>query len=499
MPTDTTSAFIIAYHKRNNYFFANLQADFKSQTELATWRNDKREVFGNIQKTMLPFLGVSLASIILTVVRFALSKDLAYFFLAICYSLTFAFCMLLYFLFPVYWGERPVVDPLLTIHLIHFFIFTAIAFLSVSMRFFYVQGEFVRRNNRMTNALALVSSLIAVCTLGASFITEKYYLINNCSMVAAAIITTTYGIHLFVIRKDIKNAFKIVVVGLILMMTFVDFGFFLVLIEDNWNIGYEVLQGFPMIVGLTIMNIFTISAFSKREHQALQESMDLKSRVFEAEMAVVQRSLNPHFIFNCLNLIDSFLFANNNKSARKVLFDFSDLLRLVIDKSPNQLIILCDELEMLRLYLDLERSRSEDCFEYNILVDNNLDTGSLLVPPLIIQPIVENAVKHGILNRKFSGGRVDIQVRRKDMELIVIDVVDNGVGLLKTRDIQRHSYQRKGHVGIQLTRKRLEIMSEIFKSATSFEIMDREGEEGTLVRMHLPIIKSTSHGDSIYH
>jgi hypothetical protein len=499
LPSDSTFAFIIACHKRNNYFFTNLQADLKSQPELTNWRTEQREIFGNVQKIMLPFLGIALASVILLIVRFTLSRDWAYFFLTISYSLTFSFCMLLYMLFPVYWGDRPVVDPLVAVHLIHFLIFLSIAFLSVSMRFFYPQGKFVKRNNRVTNSLAVVSTLVAVSTFVSSLLTEKYYLINNVSMIVATLITTAYGMHLFAIRKDIKNAFKIVVLGLVLMMAFVDLGFFLVLIENNWNIGYEVLQGFPMMIGLAIMIIFTISAFSKREHQALQESIDLKSRVFEAEMAVVQRSLNPHFIFNCLNLIDSFLYTKSNESARKVLYDFSDLLRLVIDKSPNALITLSEELEMLRLYLDLEQSRSNNSFRYNIHIDSAIKSGLILLPPLIIQPIVENAVKHGILNRKSPGGLVDISVRSEDMDVIIIDVIDNGVGLDVTHEMHRNTYHSRSHVGIQLTRKRLAIISEIYKSASILNITNRRDEAGTIATIQLPNITSSNYNDSIHY
>ena len=210
----------------------------------------------------------------------------------------------------------------------------------------------------------------------------------------------------------------------------------------------------PMLVGVGFNNIFILTAFAKRDHQIQQESLDLKAKVFEAEMSVVQKSLNPHFIFNCLNLIDSFLYANNGPAARKVLFDFSDLLRMVIDKSPAQLILLHEEITMLRLYLDLEKTRSDDCFEYKITIDKQLDIDHLQIPPLLIQPIVENAVKHGILNRKKTGGQIGISITKKSQSVMEIVIEDNGIGCRLTEQLQKNTYYQSGHIGIPLTKKK---------------------------------------------
>lgn len=319
-------------------------------------------------------------------------------------------------------------------------------------------------------------------------------------MISATVITLLLAAHLIRIRDEIKNAFKIIVVGLIFLIFFVYLGFGLVLFSSKWNVGYEVLQAFPMLVGVGFNNIFMITAFVKRDHQIQQESLDLKAKVFEAEMSVVQKSLNPHFIFNCLNLIDSFLYVNNSKAARKVLFDFSDLLRMVIDKSPAQLILLREEVTMLRLYLELEKTRSDDCFEYKITIDELLDIDRLQVPPLLVQPIVENAVKHGILNRKKPGGQIDITITKKNQSAMKIVIEDNGVGRSATEQLQKNTYNQSGHIGIPLTKKRLEILSEVFKSESSLEIIDKTDEHpGTIVKICLPILKSASDGNSLHY
>jgi sensor histidine kinase YesM len=226
----------------------------------------------------------------------------------------------------------------------------------------------------------------------------------------------------------------------------------------------------------------------------------LRAKAYEAEMAVVQKSLNPHFIFNCLNLIDSFLYANDCGSARKVLFDFSDLLRLVIEKSPKRLIPLSEELSILELYVQLERSRSDQWIAFDISVSPMLDTSKLLVPPLIIQPIVENAIKHGILPKLGSEGKIQINLNYSADNMLHIRVEDDGIGLEATKISDLAGPGRRGHFGIPLTRKRLEIMGDAHNVKARIAITSKDdGSTGTIVDLILPLIATTNDADSLYY
>ncbi len=500
VPPHPESAFLIVCRKKNNYFFSKLHADLKSPAELAAWQAEFRAGSEIYPKLTLPFLGISFTTILLLLVKFFLSKDRAYGFHAFGHMLFLVFFVLLYFQYPVNIEENVIIDPLTAVRIDKFFLFLSISCLLISIRFFYLNGKSVALNNRVTSILAFLSTLVAVLVLILPSLTERYYLINNGCMISATVITLLLAAHLIRIRDEIKNAFKIIVVGLTFLIFFVYLGFGLVLFSSRWNVGFEVLQAFPMLVGVGFSNIFIITAFAKRDHQIQQESIDLKAKVFEAEMSVVQKSLNPHFIFNCLNLIDSFLYVNNSKAARKVLFDFSDLLRMVIDRSPAQLILLSEEINMLRLYLDLEKTRSDDCFEYKITIDKLLDTDHLQIPPLLIQPIVENAVKHGILNRKKPGGQIDISITKKNPSVMKIVVEDNGVGRSLTEQLRKNTHYQSGHIGISLTKKRLEILAEVFKSESSFEIIDKADEHpGTIVTICLPILKRSADGNSLHY
>ncbi len=130
---------------------------------------------------------------------------------------------------------------------------------------------------------------------------------------------------------------------------------------------------------------------------------ELQHRATELEMQALRAQMNPHFIFNCLSSINRFIFKNDNKTASDYLTRFSRLIRMVLMHSQKKLITLEDELEMLRLYLDLERLRFKDAFDYSITTTNIVDAGAIFIPPLLLQPFCENAVWHGLMHKDTKG------------------------------------------------------------------------------------------------
>ncbi len=488
-PTDSTTAFIAVCRKQNNYCFSELRADLVSEPQLVAWLSAFKASAGTYPKISLPFFGISITTIVLLLMKYALSRDPAYAFHAGGHTLFLLFFILLYYQYPVNIDNWPFKNPLIGIYLDKLFLFLSMSCLLLSIRFFYRSGKLVAFSKRVIGRLAAASGVIAVLSPIGTHFTSRYYLINNGCMVAATIIICLLALHLIRIRKEITGAFQIIVLGLVCLICFVFAGFVLVLATYNrQETGYEVQQAFPMLLGVGVSNLFIIAAFTKREHQIYQESIDLKARAYEAEMSVVQKSLNPHFIFNCLNLIDSFLYVNNCKSARKVLFDFSDLLRLVIEKSPQRLIPISEELRIVELYVELERSRSDQCFAFNVTVPPSLDISKLCVPPLIVQPIVENAIKHGILNNPGGKGVIQLILGFSD-NLLNIKIEDNGAGFNATQGSGLGQAAGRSHFGISLTRKRLEIMAEVYQVNARIDISDKgEMQKGTVVELALPII-----------
>jgi hypothetical protein len=143
--------------------------------------------------------------------------------------------------------------------------------------------------------------------------------------------------------------------------------------------------------------------FELQKLESEKKQAELHQKTIELEMQALRAQMNPHFIFNCLSSINRFIFKNDNKTASDYLTRFSRLIRMVLIHSSKKLITLEDELEMLRLYLDLERLRFKDAFDYSITTKNIVDAGAIFIPPLLLQPFCENAVWHGLMHKETKG------------------------------------------------------------------------------------------------
>ncbi len=145
------------------------------------------------------------------------------------------------------------------------------------------------------------------------------------------------------------------------------------------------------------------------------------------KMQALRAQMNPHFIFNCLSSINNFVLKNETEAASDYLTKFSRLIRTVLNNSKRSFIPLEDELEMVRLYLEMESLRFKGSFTYRIDRDEKIEPSTIFIPPLLIQPFVENAIWHGLLHKADPGGRLDISVKVEKNILICI-IEDNGVG-----------------------------------------------------------------------
>lgn len=176
----------------------------------------------------------------------------------------------------------------------------------------------------------------------------------------------------------------------------------------------------------------------------------LKSKKEKAEMeqSLLRTQMNPHFIFNALNSIQRMYVEGNTDKANDFMADFSQLMRKVLENSSNTKITLQEEIDTLRLYLDLEQLRSKNCFSYTISVDENLSY-DVKIPPLIIQPFVENAIWHGVLPLKDKHGEISVNISKKQNE-IRVQITDNGIGYEPSQTRSNHLSK-----GIKITEQRI--------------------------------------------
>jgi sensor histidine kinase YesM len=172
----------------------------------------------------------------------------------------------------------------------------------------------------------------------------------------------------------------------------------------------------------------------------------LKNRT-DLEHKALRAQMNPHFLFNSLNSIQRMFVEGNTDAANEVMADFSSLLRRILNNSGKSRISLKEELDTLRLYLDIERIRCDNCFDYDIVLDESVDKLNMQVPPLVIQPFAENAIWHGVLPKK-SEGHIRIHLSKVlSGDFITCVVLDNGVGMDKNMSSESK--------GISITEQRL--------------------------------------------
>ncbi len=161
----------------------------------------------------------------------------------------------------------------------------------------------------------------------------------------------------------------------------------------------------------------------------------VQQQLIELEIKAQRAQMNPHFIFNSLNAISSLIASRQNEKGLQYLSRFSKLLRMVVDENETSFISLKDELELLRLYLQLEALRFVDSFTYNIQADSMLNTDQVMLPSFLIHPLVENAVWHGLLHKE-GERKLLIEFRRDSSRQLLCIVQDNGIGITAAKKIK---------------------------------------------------------------
>lgn len=216
---------------------------------------------------------------------------------------------------------------------------------------------------------------------------------------------------------------------------------------------------------------------------------EFKQRTAELQMQALRAQMNPHFIFNSLNSINHFILRNNTTQASAYLIKFSRLVRLILQNSQLPLIPLESELEALNLYLDLEALRFDHHFDYTITLEEDLDISMLRVPPLIIQPYAENAIWHGLMNKK-EKGHLEVEIFQQE-DMLCCRIIDDGIGRKKAAEIKSKFTSTYKSMGIGITADRIAMLHRNNQLDTYITITDlvcADGSAGgTAVTLKLPV------------
>jgi LytS/YehU family sensor histidine kinase len=230
---------------------------------------------------------------------------------------------------------------------------------------------------------------------------------------------------------------------------------------------------------------YRVSQVRKQE----QQKANFNKKVSGLEMQALRAQMNPHFIFNSLNSINRFILKNNPEAASDYLSKFSRLIRLILQNSNTPTIPLENELEALNLYLELEALRFKGKFTFCICCEKEVEVNYIEIPPLIIQPYVENAIWHGLMHKE-GMGHIRISVEQQQ-ELLTCIIEDDGIGRVRAAQFKSKSATKSKSLGMQITAHRLELLHALNGKQIRVEVVDLVDDSaqacGTKVILSLPI------------
>lgn len=238
-----------------------------------------------------------------------------------------------------------------------------------------------------------------------------------------------------------------------------------------------------LIIGVCLASLLLLSSVYWFSQQKIAKEAQQK---IEAEQRLLRVQMNPHFIFNSLANIQSFLLEEkDNKKGVYYLAQFADLMRKILEHSREPYISIEEEVQMLKNYLSLQKARHQDRFDYQIEMDENITVSETLIPPLITQPFVENAIQHSQI-QQLEEGYIKI-IFKKGIDSVVITVEDNGVGRKNTLNIKTEIPHKS--LSSSITEERIQLLSKITKRSFGFSIKDLS-PQGTQVILEFPLMLS---------
>jgi two-component system, LytTR family, sensor kinase len=220
------------------------------------------------------------------------------------------------------------------------------------------------------------------------------------------------------------------------------------------------------------------------------EVKDLQKKTFELEQMALRAQMNPHFIFNSINSVQHFVMRQDMEGVNKYLSNFAHLIRQTLNNSGKATISLEEEIKYLETYLSLEKIKSDNAFIYTVILDAQINAAEVFIPGMILQPFVENSIKHGVLNKKEKDGIISILISKEDM--LVCEISDNGIGIEKANEIKHNdnvvNYESKG---MNITMNRINMINKLNFTSITVKIENITNEinqiSGTSVKIKFPL------------
>jgi len=237
--------------------------------------------------------------------------------------------------------------------------------------------------------------------------------------------------------------------------------------SESPDVSLALIFGLLPVVLAFAFIIFVIYR-SRREADIKKYETELRLSKAEGELRALRAQINPHFIFNCLNSINHFILSQEPKEASEYLIKFSKLIRYVLESSGKNWVTLEEELESNQLYLELEQLRVNQSFGFQFEVEDGISPSETFIPPMLIQPFLENAVWHGLS----QNGEIRMNFRKNGGAILYCQITDRGSGRIEKPDYDLSNFVKKSSLGINLMTERFRTLRELRGLETDFEIFD---------------------------
>ena len=248
---------------------------------------------------------------------------------------------------------------------------------------------------------------------------------------------------------------------------------------ERWWFSPFVFLIISLVLGAIFYAIYLVQLSSKLRLQSVRHELEIKA---------LRAQMNPHFIFNCMNTIDAYILRKRFIEASDCLQKFSKLIRQILENSENQTIGISQELETLKLYIELEQERFSDSFSYAFDIQPQLLDKDYQLPPLLLQPFVENAILHGIRHLTDRKGKILVKLNIISEQVLGCLIEDNGVGRSASSEINRERQTNHKSMGMNVTMERIRTYQAIYGDTMQTIITDLA--EGTKVEIKLPLIRA---------
>lgn len=247
-----------------------------------------------------------------------------------------------------------------------------------------------------------------------------------------------------------------------------------------------------LIVSITIIilfaSIYRIRQLRFKNSLQQQQALNLsyQYQLSESELKAIRSQMNPHFIFNVLNSIEAYIMENDKKTASRLIQKFASLSRLILENSTKSLVAADREWKSLILYTELEAMRYNNSFTFNFKVDEQLQLKTLLLPPMLVQPLIENAILHGLIVDQHPDAHLEVQIKKHENG-ICINVEDNGTGIDNQSKTSKKTWVKEKSIGLVSIRERIDMINKQEENYKASFSINQRAEGGTIAVICLPI------------